>query len=512
MPSAKTMPSDSKQRFDAFWSDRAAARAGLDHYAPLNSGPPSKRPRKADLKATDLKANDWESADDSDLDPDTPYPQPEHGIDAFTSRQSSHLKQAIDLRATPELNKFVLIELFGGIAPLRFAFQGNDFLPAVHIYAGRDPTAAAVTRYRFPETSVWKTLGWLTPEIAVDVSREVIPVSGGQSSSCPLEILIGGGPPCKDYTRVKGNEAQGDHGKHGAKLKLTFEWIRQFRILAKPLGWIIRAVVETVVPYGRVLAQDVHEAAIGGGSIQEAGSEHIELLGRATWIDLADFGDTAYPILKADSVVQLVPEQVFDGDWELHGSIQDRSTTLGCFLTPSIAADGRPLPPGRRESDFPKEIIERWRADKRRFSQWSYQDSNLAWNGSGSWTPLTPVMKEIVHGYPPGYTERGERWTGGELRGYSIEDLTRSRLVSNSWHLDPTFLIADSFQNEYLKREQDRILFPEKLEQDKRDQDEYLKRVQGFAGHVDDRTGEQRQADIAKWLPPPQGEAQRSTP
>ena len=122
-------------------------------------------------------------------------------------------------------------------------------------------------------------------------------------------------------------------------------------------------------------------------------------------------------------------------------------------------------------------------------------------------------MKEIVHGYPPGYTERGERWTGGELRGYSIEDLARSRLVSNSWHLDPTFLIADSFQDEYLKREQDRILFPEKLEQDKRDQDEYLKRrVQGFAGYVDERTEEQRQADIAKWLPPPQDEAQRSTP
>ena len=113
------------------------------------------------------------------------------------------------------------------------------------------------------------------------------------------------------------------------------------------------------------------------------------------------------------------------------------------FLEPGWRCNTLPLPtfttsrpsekPLRRPAGLstcaPHEV-ERWRADSHRFPPYQYRDSNCVENSRGDFRPPSVVEREVILGFPAGYTK--------QCMGKSHHDSQRHRdcrltLLGNSW-------------------------------------------------------------------------------
>ena len=136
------------------------------------------------------------------------------------------------------------------------------------------------------------------------------------------------------------------------------------------------------------------------------------------------------------------PSDVIDGNGRLHSSIADGKVTLGSL---PIATETSYVQTGQSEEDFSLRVIDRWRQDRAQFQPEYYSVANLAWDHQGNWNPLTPKMREAIHGLPVDYTLCGT-YVGAESM---MRDQIRETLVANAEHMAPAVLIAQAILKVY---------------------------------------------------------------
>ena len=119
------------------------------------------------------------------------------------------------------LQWFIVLSFFDGIGSVFLALQKMG----INIFRAwaweTDPECVSVCRYHFPFV---RHFGDFTKSSAASIAALVTEALGDFAREfpdrCPPRVLWAGGPPCWDYTRIKGNAALGKAGAEGLKFEL----------------------------------------------------------------------------------------------------------------------------------------------------------------------------------------------------------------------------------------------------------------------------------------------------
>eukprot|EP00435_Cladocopium_sp_Y103_P030010 s148_g7.t1 len=245
-------------------------------------------------------------------------------------------------------------------------------------------------------------------------------------------IVITAGPPCPDFSRIKGPQGEGRDGAEGKKFD---EWLSWLEELLPLLGRrrVLR-LVENVVPHRkqdiRHFEQRINKAILFDAAnfgrvsrprlwwtdISWSQHEHTILGRRATW-------STQYntPVLHLDVPKDTQP--IGPPTWQPPTCWTKLHKTLPTITTPAEGPEGRPAPrstKGRMDSA----TYHRWTNGGKQFAPWHYQ-AEYMWCDENNILHLpTPDIKEELHHIPPGWTAVRD-----------TDDRARHKAIANAWHV-----------------------------------------------------------------------------
>ena len=249
-------------------------------------------------------------------------------------------------------------------------------------------------------------------------------------------VLLTAGPPCVDFTIIKGDQAPGRDGPEGIKFDIFVQWQRTLKehLQGRPL----RRLVENVLPHRR-------------GDIA-----HFEntLTCKAVIIDAAIFGKISRPrvwwsdVQWDDKSINEVfgnqtawkkefgtwkltapqtPEEVFIPQGWKSPTCWQEGKILPCLTTPAPTEAGRRAPKSA-QGRMSAQTYHRWVEDSRCFAPWHYNEANMLKDNQDQLRLLPAETKESLHHIPVNYTA-----------GY--HEKQRHKWLANSWHVGVARLI-----------------------------------------------------------------------
>lgn len=321
-----------------------------------------------------------------------------------------------------EVCQVLSIGLFDGLGALRVACDLAGFPMAGHISVETDAAARRVVESYFPET--------IFHEDVTKVHLEEVRSWSLRFQNVAL-IVVGAGPPCQGVSGLNSDRrgALRDHRsclfqevpRIVSLVKVCFPWA-QVRLLCESVASMDardRNVMSGAFgdspwwcdPFGITLCHrprffwvDWELQDIPGVHVAESSVEGVK--GNITF----DFGiDTSKFLLKG---------------WEAPKG------GLPTFTTPRPrSAPGRK--PAGLDACSPQER-ERWERDLFRYPPYQYRDDRGLWDGQGHWRLPSAEEKEVLMGFPVGYTK------AGMAKAYqkSVEWMDkRHHLLGNSWQV-----------------------------------------------------------------------------
>ena len=243
-------------------------------------------------------------------------------------------------------------------------------------------------------------------------------------------ILLCAGPPCVDFSVVKGDSGLGRDGPEGVKFEQFVDWQKE---LVKHTGSRpIRRLVENVIPQRR---GDVvyFETKLGCQAVIMDAADFKKISRPRVWWSDVDWND--------DSIAKVLGDQVswkkHFGSWRIsapqtattpfipegwkHPTCWDDDKQLPCLTTPAPTDEGRPAPKSSR-GKMDSRTHERWLASNRQFAPWHFQEEFLFMDQHRQLQLPTIETKESLHHLPVGYTQ-------------GFDDKKRHKWLANSWHV-----------------------------------------------------------------------------
>ena len=321
------------------------------------------------------------------------------------------------------------IGLFDGIGALRVAADAIGLPVIGHVSIERHPPAQRVVEGHFPAT------------IFVDSVEEVdqaMVVSWACRFSQASLVIVGGGPPCQGVSGLNADR-KGALRDHRSSLHTHVK--RIYDMVRKEFRWA-----------------QVHHLMESVSSMDEKDREVMsEEIGTSPyWIDASGLALCRRPRLywlswnlEADKEVQVgkVEGKGWKGFQKVHPQVEVRSAGL---LKPGWQlAEMKPLPtfttsrprthPGRRPAGVDQckaHELARWEQDSYRYPPYQYKDCNCVVNRSGVFRLPDIEEKEVIMGFPKGYTSCC--FPKAQVGSQAHED-ERHSLVGNSWNV---FVVA----------------------------------------------------------------------
>ncbi len=291
----------------------------------------------------------------------------------------------------------VLLSFFDGIGTARLALQSIG----AHIVGSfaweTDPECTELVSHHFPDT-------WHRGDFLADDSK-LFAATLMQWYDYEFWLIASAGPPCPDFSRIKGHSSLGRAGKEGQKFSQFCDWMDIFiqEIRAIKDTQVIRRLVENVVA-----AKDEREHF------------STRLGTQPVLVDSADFGWVSRPRLwwtdadwslaegtwhRQQDVDRLAlntatPRHLVD--WHDHkpsAAAQSQFKLLPCLTTPAPTSAGRPAP-NNRTSQFHADTLHRWEADQKQFAPWRYRTEALLTDNQDQLVVPNADIKESLHMLP----------------------------------------------------------------------------------------------------------------
>eukprot|EP00435_Cladocopium_sp_Y103_P068601 s30_g31.t2 len=323
----------------------------------------------------------------------------------------------------PEIHDFeqvLTIGMFDGIGALRVACDRLQLPMAGHISIEKDDKGRQIVEAHYPDT--------VFHDDVTTVSRELVQSWALRFSSAAV-VLVGAGPPCQGVSGLNCDRrgALKDH-----RSKLFQEVPRVTQLVRECFPWAqVHQLMESVSSMGENDRRVMSEAV-------EMEPWCIDSLGltlcrrsRLYWItwELAEQEDVRLweheaPCRRVE--FQGVPDQakLLEAGWELAGE------QLPTFTTARPSQKPGRKPAGLQECSCVER--ERWVQEQHRFPPYQYRYANGVVNQAGNWRVPSVEEREVLMGFPRGYTGpcRGK----GLQKGIEYEN-DRMTLIGNSWQV-----------------------------------------------------------------------------
>ena len=324
-----------------------------------------------------------------------------------------------------------LISWFDGIGTARWALNSMGISVSCFITYETDVACRALVKKHFPEVLD-------RGDFQRDSAATILSLLRGAGLSQNTLVIAAAGPPCPDYSRIKGTAAPGRGGAEGAKFDLFLDTMLELRrIIDVPFTFL----VENVVPQnaedrlhfnGRMETEALLVDAADMGCIRRPRlwwmpDQHVRAMKDLPYLKDAFTTKNGIPRLLATSSVdpRHRPDQAPTGQYEFHEDVVSGRAMVPTLTTPATTSEGRPAPQSSRKNLQDPLVLERWRSDNRRFAPWHYEEQAILRHrhNSGEWCVPGPEVKEFLHMLPCAYTA----CTGAS-------DNARATMLANGWH------------------------------------------------------------------------------
>ena len=320
-------------------------------------------------------------------------------------------------RAEPEQPGIFLLSFFDGIGVAALAAQ--DHRKVAHLFTWEvDEAAQAVCDAQFGQIASHRGA------IQDDSAEAIVAEINRLDPHAVHTILVTGGPPCPDFSRVN-DDAAGRAGGTGRLFGVFCDILDALESHLK--GRSLAIVVENVVMacHGdiayfskRLRCEPILIDAADWGVVHRP---------RLWWTRL-DWTKCKYKWSRQGRLYRLhSPGPVHRAsDFELRGYTLSRELTAGtklwpCFTTPSPTSSGRAAPKSTR-SKIDSGTRARWLEAGRAYAPWHFQEHAMVTSPDGILEVVPVHLKEQAHLLPPDFTAAAP----------SSKD--RHRLLANSWH------------------------------------------------------------------------------
>ena len=244
-------------------------------------------------------------------------------------------------------------------------------------------------------------------------------------------VVLTAGPPCVDYSDIKGPDAPGKSGPEGSKFVNFCKWQRELRDRLRDRPF--KRLIENVLPHRRADIKFFEEELGCTAVIWDASDFQKVSRPRVWWSDI-DWHDEP----RVREILEAEPQWVKHfGTWKLkcpqratkvhippgwqEPSCWAEGQMMPCLTTPAPTDQGRDAPRSAR-GKMSSVVYQRWIQGNRQFAPWHYESKYMLKDDQGEYKLPPITTKETLHEIPEGYTA-----------GYS--ERTRHRWVANSWHI-----------------------------------------------------------------------------
>ena len=252
-------------------------------------------------------------------------------------------------------------------------------------------------------------------------------------------VVISGGPPCVDHSRIKKYRARQDKGPEGKKLANLARFVSK---LKEGLPWECRFLVEHVVHWGNKSIACINQIWGVKAVVADAADLGLIRKPRVWWTDAAwgnelkwtRTGMTTCPWkLQIDGVVPLAPKDANVGSidgvkYKLPWQVRSGISLLPC---PTRQSDekGWSLPPATDLTDW--WALKRHKEDGQSFAPWHYKERAMLHpiNKAAPLKVLSNRVKQQAQMFPQDFLE------APILREVKDPDRTKANWLANAWHL-----------------------------------------------------------------------------
>ena len=233
-------------------------------------------------------------------------------------------------------------------------------------------------------------------------------------------VLLTAGPPCVDYSRIRGDEAPGRDGQEGQKFEAFAAWQKE------PL----KRLVENVLPHRQGDIGHFTDRMDMEAIIFDAAEFKRISRPRVWWSDILWSHPTVQEVLgehtewkrhfgawKAKAAQ--TPTEVHIPSGHSGPECWNKDKVLPCLTTPAPTSQGRKAPKSA-QGKMSTPQYNRWVSDNRCYAPWHYDQENMLVDSNNRYQLLPIETKETLHHLP---------------LGYSLGEKTRHKCVANSWHI-----------------------------------------------------------------------------
>ena len=357
----------------------------------------------------------------------------------------------------------VLLSFFDGIGAAHVALANLGVKPCFTMSFENDEECKSVLRAHFPDVEIINSYDVYTATELMDCVQKV-------AQHERLVVLVTAGPPCPDFSRIKGSTSKGRSGPEGQKFVKFVELLHHLRSAAESRRWGFHFVVENVI-------MTEHEAQYFNAQlgvqafVMDAGDMTCVSRPRMWWTSFLNAEESALRMAKKDipalkwltggkegavlvklPIATVDPKSLEHGDvhcvsvdqpgqkhphvasagpLRLHESVRTGNKKVPTFTTPAPNEGGRDAPEGSllRCSEGAKQ---RWQADLRRFAPWQYEPHAMMTAATGHCFNMPATVKEVLMGFPARFTHTGKDDAKNDV---TIAPTSRHRMLANTWHV-----------------------------------------------------------------------------
>ena len=355
--------------------------------------------------------------------------------------------------------ELVLLSFFDGIGAAHVALANLGVEPCFAMSFETDEECKSVIRARFPDVEVVGSYDLYKAEELMGC------VKAATEAADDFVILVTAGPPCQDFSRIKGRTSKGRTGPEGEKFVKFCELLHSLRAAAAAHArrWAFHFVVENVL----MNAHETHyfDKQLGAQAfIMDAGDMTRASRQRFWWTSFLNGEESALRMAKKDiptltwlarvegapfnltlPIEKLDPTSLVWGNvtsasagnvaWAgpctLHESVQRGDRKVPTFTTPAPDSGGRGAPEGSLQKCSEGAKL-RWHGDLRRFAPWQYGPHAMLSAAAQHCVNMPATVKEVPMGFQPRFTASGK---DGDVQNVVIPPTSRHRMLANTWHV-----------------------------------------------------------------------------